>query len=114
MEPSYSADVVRPLRSLYADDEVIADIIPAFVQNMPRYVSDIRASVARGDWLAGARICHDLKGTAGGYGYPQIGHVAQLIEEELKGGCLLPVIERHLADATKLCHLAELGLGVGH
>ena len=114
MEPSYIEVEMRPLRSIYADDEVIADIIPAFVHNMPRYISDLRASVARGDWQGGARICHDLKGTAGGYGFPQIGQVAQNIEQELKGSCQLAVIEHHLADVTKLCQLAELGLGLSH
>ena len=111
MEGELSGVKASPLKSLFADDEIIADILPAFVQNMPRYVSTLRDSVERRDWVASAKICHDLKGTAGGYGYPQIGQVAQKLEEEIKGARQVPVIESYLADAITLCHRAVLGLG---
>jgi len=111
MQEQFTDSSVTPLRSMFADDEIIADILPAFVQNMPRYVGNLRAAIDSRDWPAGARICHDLKGTAGGYGYPQIGRLAQLLEDELKSGQQLPVIERYLADTDRLCHLAVLGLG---
>ena len=99
-----------PLRSIYADDDMIAEILPAFVHNMPKYVEQLRTLVGRREWSAAAKVCHDLKGTSGGYGYPQIGALAHQLEVEIKGSCQLPLIEQYLHAVTKLCEQAILGL----
>jgi HPt (histidine-containing phosphotransfer) domain-containing protein len=99
-----------PIKSLYADDDLIAEILPAFVHNLPKYVEQLRVAICTGDIVAAAKVCHDLKGTAGGYGYPQIGSLAQTLEDEVKGGFDLPEASILLEQIARLCHLAMLGL----
>jgi HPt (histidine-containing phosphotransfer) domain-containing protein len=79
-----SHESLQPIRSLFANDDVISEILPDFVRNLSGYVDKMRAAIERGDKVQAARVCHDLKGTAGGYGYPQISASAQLLEETLK------------------------------
>ena len=100
----------EPLRSLYADDDLIADILPAFVTNLPKYLDSLKVAVEGSDLVAAARTCHDLKGTAGGYGYPQIGALAEELEKEIKGSQHIATIARLLQDLTRLCYRAKLGL----
>jgi HPt (histidine-containing phosphotransfer) domain-containing protein len=103
----------EPLRSTYADDEAIAEILPVFINNMPRYLNDLEGRISAGDWAGAARVCHDLKGTAGGYGYPDIGRAAQLLEGEVKGDHQKSAIEKHFAVVKSLCARAKLGIELG-
>lgn len=100
----------EPLRSIYADDEAVADILPLFVNNVPKYLENLTAAIREGNWVQAARVCHDLKGTAGGYGYPDIGKVAAELELEIKGAKTLSALERNLAVAKVLCQRAQLAL----
>ena len=99
-----------PLRSTYADDEAIAEILPVFINNMPRYLTDLDTKLGAGDWVGAARVCHDLKGTAGGYGYPDIGRAASQLEAEIKGDKDAAKIQTHLAEVKALCARARLGI----
>ena len=100
----------EPLKSIYADDEAVADILPLFVANVPKYLANLSQHIATGDWAMAARVCHDLKGTAGGYGYPDIGAVAKQLEAEVKGARSMDILERHLSEAKILCTRARLAL----
>ena len=99
-----------PIKSLFADDDLIAEILPAFVQNLPKYVEQLRVAIGAGDVVAAAKVCHDLKGTAGGYGYPQIGSLAEILEDGLKSGFDLAAASIQLEQIARLCHQAMLGL----
>lgn len=100
----------EPLKSIYADDAAVADILPLFIANIPKYLENLTKHIASGDWAMAARVCHDLKGTAGGYGYPDIGAVAKQLEAEVKGARSLDNLERHLSEAKLLCKRAQLAL----
>jgi HPt (histidine-containing phosphotransfer) domain-containing protein len=100
----------EPLRSLYADDEAIADILPVFLQNLPRYLGDLTSRIEARDWAGAARICHDLKGTAGGYGYPQISDATRRLEALLRTGSADPgEAALELGHVTRLCGRARAG-----
>lgn len=105
-----SASHDEPLLSIYANDAAVADILPLFVANVPKYLDNLARACEAQDWAMAARVCHDLKGTAGGYGYPDIGAVAKQLEAEVKGarnmGTLLPLLEQ----AKKLVHRAQRAL----
>jgi hypothetical protein len=55
----------EPLKSVYANDPAVANILPLFINNIPKYLENLRSHILEGDWQAAARVCHDLKGTAG-------------------------------------------------
>lgn len=101
---------LSPLRSTYADDQAIAEILPLFLNNVPKYVSDLEARIEHQDWAGAARICHDLKGTAGGYGYPDIGAATLMLEGELKGTHDPSRVDKYFREVRTLCIRARLGL----
>jgi HPt (histidine-containing phosphotransfer) domain-containing protein len=97
----------EPLKSTYANDQAIADILPLFLNNMPKYVGDLDSHIEHRDWAGAARVCHDLKGTAGGYGYPDIVRATQRLESELKQGQDFELIMTYLNDVRTLCERAR-------
>ena len=97
-----------PLRSTYADDQAISDILPLFLSNMPKYLGDLESNIEHRDWTAAARVCHDLKGTSGGYGYPDIAKATQKLESELKGGKDVESIMTYLDEVRTLCERARV------
>ena len=101
---------LQPIKSLFASDDVIADILPIFVRNLSGYVSRIRSALDLGDVVQAARICHDLKGSAGGYGYPQIGELAQQLEIALKSGGETTQLTLLVEQIATTCQQALLGL----
>ncbi len=101
---------LQPMKSLYADDDVIAEILPDFVRNLSGYVDKLRAALAVGDHVQGARVCHDLKGTAGGYGYPEISELAQHLETALKTGGETTHLTQLVDQIATLCQRALIGL----
>jgi HPt (histidine-containing phosphotransfer) domain-containing protein len=105
-----SQDNMQPIKSIYADDEVIAEILPDFVRNLPNYVDKIRAATGQGDRLAAARVCHDLKGSAGGYGYPQISALAEELEVTLKSGGAMELAATLVEQIATQCRLALLAV----
>ncbi len=100
----------EPLLSIYANDSAVADILPLFVSNVPKYLGNLEAHIGNADWTMAARVCHDLKGTAGGYGYPDIGAVAKRLESEVKGARSLDILNGLLAEAKILCERARRAL----
>ena len=105
-----SHDKLQPMKSLFATDEVIAEILPEFVRNLPGYVEKMRAAVERGDHAQAARVCHDLKGTAGGYGFPEISEVAQHLESALKTEAKITHQMLLVEQIATLCQRALIGL----
>ncbi len=106
----HDASALTPLLSTYADDQAISEILPIFLNNLPRYVADLSSRVEQGDWVGASRVCHDLKGTAGGYGYPEIGRSAQDLETELKGERIASRLEERLLEVQTLCLRARIGM----
>lgn len=107
---SMTTDVSSPLTSTYADDQVIAEILPMFLANMPKYTNNLQALIESRDYVGAGRVCHDLKGTSGGYGYPDIATATQVLETELKKGQDLELIRSYLDVVCGLCERARLAL----
>lgn len=105
-----AASASLPLKSIYADDQAISEILPLFLNNVPKYIGDLQSCVASKDWIGAARVCHDLKGTAGGYGYPDIGAATQRLETELKGAHQEELVHGYLDEVRVLCHRARIAL----
>jgi HPt (histidine-containing phosphotransfer) domain-containing protein len=84
--------------------------LPNFVLNLSGYVTAISDAMERGDAAKAARVTHDLKGSAGGYGYPQISELAQQLESALKTGCETTQLTLLVEQIATTCQQALLGL----
>ncbi len=69
------------LRSRFADDPDMGQIVQMFVQEMPQRVLQLSNAWDRHDLASLRRLTHQLKGSGGGYGFPTISESAGKVEE---------------------------------
>lgn len=72
------------LRSNMANDPEIGELVSQFVDELPQKVEDLLSALRAGDAIRVRTLAHQLKGAAGGYGFPTIGRAAQRVEECLR------------------------------
>ena len=63
-----------------ADDEDMAALVEQFVATVPERIGALRAASVTGDRSCLTRLAHQLKGAAGGYGFPRISEAASALE----------------------------------
>jgi CheY-like chemotaxis protein len=65
-------------------DEELASIVPKFLSNVRRNPPAIAAALARGDFGAIRSLGHNMKGTGGSFGLPQISEIGDRLERAAK------------------------------
>ena len=79
-------DSAEPIFSqLVQEDASFADIVEAFVQGMPERIERLEAALAEADFENLRRQIHQLKGSGGGYGYPDLTDLAARVEQHAIG-----------------------------
>lgn len=73
----------NPLRSDFSDDPDMIELVTEYVGSMPQRVHSIRTAYESGHREHLIRIVHQLKGSGGGYGFPQISTAADKLEQRL-------------------------------
>lgn len=76
--PSRSSST--PIVSEFAGNRDMAELVELFVGEMPGRVEALRAASGTESFDTLKRIAHQLKGSAGGYGFPTIGEAAGKLE----------------------------------
>lgn len=102
----------RPLCSTLSSDPEMRELIEMFVHDLPSRIDAMEASVAADDLNRLRTYAHQLKGSAGGYGYEPISDAAARLEQAIKGQDLQPDLEpiRQEADALiAICRRAAQG-----
>jgi signal transduction histidine kinase/DNA-binding NarL/FixJ family response regulator len=100
-----------PLLSELANDPDVADMVAAFVGVASSRADAVVAALAQGDTPTIRRLVHQLKGAAGGYGFPSITEQAKAVEEALAGGDQVRVTLAVQALST-LCYRAGRGVAL--
>ena len=93
------------LYSDFADDPDMAELIDLFLDDLPNRVTSLRAALAAGDMAGLRRFAHQLKGAAGGYGYPTLGEAAAALEHAAAGG-LREAVAWHVDTVVQRCAAA--------
>lgn len=73
-------------RSEFALDPEMRDIVALFVDDLARRAESLRAALDAGDLVRLRTLAHQLRGSAGGYGFPAIGNAAANVEILLLSG----------------------------
>jgi HPt (histidine-containing phosphotransfer) domain-containing protein len=95
--------------SSLASDEDLAEIVEMFVDEMPGRVDMLRHQYEQSDWEELRRTSHQLKGSAGSYGFDQITPAAAKLESALRDGEPQDRIEPLLDAVIALCNLTTAG-----
>ena len=75
-----------PLVSELSEDPDVADMVASFVRVAGSRADAIQSAIAHGDFATMRRLVHQLKGAAGGYGFPSITEQAKAVEAALATG----------------------------
>ena len=67
-------------------DQDIVELLPAYIRNRQKDLSDMRAAWAAGDRAAVGAIGHRVRGSAGAFGLDQLGLIAGRLEAGARGG----------------------------
>ncbi len=89
----------EPLYSSYADDEDMLELVEMFVAELPDRMASVTAALDGGDYDQLQVYAHQLKGSAGSYGFQSITDAAAGLEDALKSGSPNPAILKPHADA---------------
>ena len=68
------------LRSEFAEDPEMAEAIERFQSRLPSQLKMMDEALRHNDYEQLRRLAHQLKGAAGGYGYPSLTDVARTLE----------------------------------
>lgn len=97
------------LTSKFADDPEMSELIAFFSGELTQRVSAMQESIQNKDSEGLKRLAHQLKGAAGGYGYPTIGAAAAELDARLKtapeGG--LDTVQAEANALIELCRKAS-------
>lgn len=71
------------LRSEFANDPDMGELVGLFVQEMPQRLAKLKSSWTEQDLEDVQRLAHQLKGAGGGYGFPALSSAAAEVEKSL-------------------------------
>lgn len=98
------------LQSEFADDPDMREIVEFFVNDLGARMDSIREAFARDDRARLKTLAHQLKGAAGGYGFPTIGVAAGAVERELLSTeADLTLLHDKVEDLIRICRSAVPG-----
>jgi histidine phosphotransfer protein HptB len=97
--------------SLAADsDPELVELIERFVQKMPDRINDLEEQARNHNWEQLARTAHQLKGTAGSYGFGILTPYTDRFELAAKHGRDEKIILLALDDLLDLCRRMHSGV----
>jgi HPt (histidine-containing phosphotransfer) domain-containing protein len=89
--------------SSLGDDPDLAEIVELFVEEMPCRVSELQLRYGDADWAGLGRLAHQLKGSAGSYGFEQITPLASRLELACRAASDTRAITDALDDLISMC-----------
>ena len=96
-----------PLPSLFAHDPEMKGLVEFFLGELTKRVEAVRNAMADKDLDELRTLAHQLRGAAGGYGYPTVGLAAAAVEQALvQGMCDEAGLASKVNELLELCERA--------
>lgn len=73
-----------PIYSEFVDDKEMMELVTMFVDELPERLQRMEDAYAANDLATVQTVAHQIKGAAGGYGYPQLTEAAREVEATAK------------------------------
>jgi len=90
-------------------DEDMLELVEMFVGELPDKIAAIKKAIDEQDMATLATLVHQLKGSAGGYGFPSITEVAAELEQRAKATEGIDAVTDALRQLVHLCRRATVG-----
>jgi HPt (histidine-containing phosphotransfer) domain-containing protein len=92
-----------PVRSDFADDPEMRELVELFVADMPERVQQMSRLFAGRQIDELKRLTHQLKGAAGGYGFGMISEAAGELEGSIRSQKQVESLRDQVNDLIELC-----------
>jgi HPt (histidine-containing phosphotransfer) domain-containing protein len=102
-----------PIFSEFANDADMRELVEMFLEELPKRVAILQKSLQDGNVSEIARIAHQLKGAAGGYGYPIITDAAAVLERSAKAKEAVDNLTKSVQEISDLCKRAQAATSKG-
>lgn len=93
----------EPLRSEFADDPEMSELIGFFVEELPERLDRLMDSWRDQRFEELQRIAHQLKGASGGYGFSPVGEAAARLENSIKTEAAMEQLQQDVDSLLNLC-----------
>jgi HPt (histidine-containing phosphotransfer) domain-containing protein len=97
-----------PLLSTLAGDPDMAELVTMFVSEMPERIAALQDAIGHSDLETLRKLAHQLKGSAGGYGFQPITESAAVVERSAKAPEPLEMIRKSADELIDLCRRASV------
>jgi len=101
-------DTTEVLLSEFADGSDMAKLVEMFVAELPGKIAAIEKALAEEDLKVLAMGAHQLKGAAGGYGFPSVTEAAKDLESSARADEDLAAVREKLEVLADLCRGARV------
>jgi len=105
--PRKSGVVLRILVSELAADDELHEILGPYVRGLPARAAAIRSALDHGDLATVRYLAHQLKGSAGSYGFPSITAAATAVDRAVLAGENPGKIRGRVEELTRLASIAR-------
>jgi HPt (histidine-containing phosphotransfer) domain-containing protein len=98
----------KPLYSTLDNGPRFARVLATFVADLPAMAAEIERHAGASDLDRVAKLAHRMKGSAGGYGFPDIMELATALEGDARAGDVV-LVARGVESLRTLCARARAG-----
>ncbi len=114
MDQANAPPPADPLHSEFAADDDMLPLIEEFLAELPDRMHAIESASREADLHRLASVAHQLKGAAGGYGYPAITDAARDVEKTAKDDTGPPATDELARSIEQLKHLCQRAMSTRH
>ena len=93
----------EPILSEYAQDEAMAELVVQFVDDLVRDMRELGEALEGGDLERVQVLAHQLKGSAGSYGFNELTKPAEELERKARGAGAVAELEADISAFRELC-----------
>jgi HPt (histidine-containing phosphotransfer) domain-containing protein len=105
-----STPLSAPLYSTFGDDPDLGELVDMFVEEMPGRIETLLQLYNSADKDGLKRFAHQLKGSAGSYGFGQLTPTSARLEQSLKTNEPEEVIKQAVDELLDLCGRVRRGV----
>ncbi len=98
-----------PIASQFEQDEDLAELIPMFIDELETRAQQLREAFDNNDADAIRELAHKVRGSAGGYGFPELTDLAGQVEDSLRSGAPVADVTEDLGELLGHCQAAIQG-----
>ncbi len=96
------------IHSTFSKDPDMQELVEGFVGRLPMIIGDIKAAYDSGDTEHLCRLAHQLKGSAGGYGFLPVSQVAATLEAAARSSGSPDELASAIKQLQQTCERVEL------